>query len=902
MTIRNLDHAFQPRSVAIIGASGRPGAVGKVVLDNVLAGGFAGAVWPVNPKYAELGGKRCYHAVADLPEAPDLAVIMTPPQSVPGLIAELGAKGTRAAVVLTAGLTAESGLRQQMLDAAKPYLLRIIGPNTIGLSLPPLGLNAGFAHLPARAGRLALISQSGAIATTLIDWAADKELGFSHIISLGDMADVDVGDCLDMLANDPGTNAILMYLETVSNPLKFMSAARAASRLKPVIAVKSGRHEKAAKAAATHTGALAGADRVVDAALRRAGILRVTELAELFDAAEVMARFHPLASGRLGIVTNGGGAGVLAVDKLMDEEGDLADLSPETLDALNAFLPETWSHANPVDIIGDAPPERYRRAIATVAADPGVDALMVINCPTALGSPAAAAEVVGELVTAGSVNGKPVLACWLGDHAARPARHVLQKAGVASFDTPGEAIQALSFLTGWGQRQQALMRVPARRGEDVITDRHAAEAIFVKVAAEGRAVLTEDEAKQVLKAYGIRITETLVAETPEAVAAAAETLLPDAGAVVVKLLSKTISHKSDVGGVVLNIGNGADAAKAARDIIARVEKARPGARIDGFTIQPMISLSGSHELIIGVDEDPIFGPVILFGAGGTSVEVLADTAIGLPPFDDVLGADIISRTRISRLLAGYRDRPAADRQSILHALNAVSQLVVDFPCLKALDINPLLASANGSIALDARIEIDPARIDEPAPNPRLALRPYPGEWTRGILVEGNQHFVLRAIKPSDVALYPAFFEKVTAEDIRLRFNQPQRRVPQDMLLRFTQIDYDREMAFVAIDPETGALGGVARLAADPDRDKAEYGILVRSDLQGIGLGWALLSHLLKYARTAGIGEVFGTISAQNRKMLEMCERLGFAVSHDPNEPGGSIARIFPAEAAIAIED
>ena len=419
MTIRNLEHAVHPKSVAVFGASVREASVGRVVIDNIVKGGFEGEIWPVNPKYRRVAGLRCYHTASELPGIPDLGVIVTPPETVPGIVRDLGDKGTRAAVVITAGLTRENGLRQAMLDAARPHLFRIIGPNTLGLMIPPVKLNASFAHMAAKPGNIALLSQSGAIVTSLIDWAAENNIGFSHIVSLGDMADVDVGDYLDMLAGDAKTRAIVMYLETIPNPRKFMSAARAAARIKPVIAVKSGRHEQAAKAAATHTGALSGADRVVEAALQRAGILRVKGLDELFDAAEITARFAPLERSRVGIVTNGGGAGVLAVDQLVDCKGEMAELSPATIECLNAALPPTWSHANPVDIIGDAPPERYTAAVEAVAADPGTDAILVMNCPTGLASPTEAAVAVAELTKEGKIDGKPVLTCWLGEHTAR---------------------------------------------------------------------------------------------------------------------------------------------------------------------------------------------------------------------------------------------------------------------------------------------------------------------------------------------------------------------------------------------------------------------------------------------------------------------------------------------------
>lgn len=888
MTIRNLEYMCRPRSLAVIGASDREGSVGRVVLQNILAAGFKGPVYPVNPKYHEVAGLPCFAAAGDLPQPPDLAVIVTPPQTVPGIIAELGERGTKAAIVITAGLNDANGLRQKMLDAARPHLLRIIGPNTLGLMIPPMKLNAGFAHMAAGKGDIALLSQSGALATSLIDWAAEKGIGFSHIVSLGDMADVDVADYIDMLAGDAGTRAIMLYLESIPNPRKFMSAARAAARIKPVIAVKSGRHEAAAKAAATHTGALSGADRVVDAALRRAGILRVGGLADLFDATETIARFRPMKRARVGIVTNGGGAGVLAVDQLMDGGGELAELSPDTIASLDAVLPATWSRANPVDIIGDAPAARYGAALKAVAEDDGVDAVLVINCPTGLASPIEAAGGIVTGVENGKAAGKPVLACWLGEHTARQARQALQAAGVASFDTPAESARAISYLDGWSRAQEALTRVPESGSADVAGRVAEARAIFKGAAADGRAMLTEPEAKAVLAAYGMSVPQTLEARTPEEAEEFAATLLKDWDKVVVKLLSKAISHKSDVGGVVLNIETAKAVREAAEAIEARVRKARPDADIEGYAVQPMVEMKHAHELIVGMSRDPVFGPVMLFGSGGVSVEVVDDTAIALPPLDDVLGEELITRTRIGRLLAGYRDRRPADRSAILQALNAVAQMVVDFPCIAGIDVNPLLCGHESAVALDARIEIDISRVGEKGPNPDLAIRPWPAGWDKDFVSDTGARYRLRPIKPADVALYPDFLAQVSPDDARLRFLAPRRAFPDEMLKRLTQLDYDREMAFIALG-EDGSLAGIARLSADPNHESAEFGLLVRSDLQGRGIGGALLSHLIDYGRADGLKRIEGIMFDENAKMVELARTLGFKVSDHPDDSTLEIA-------------
>jgi acetyltransferase len=875
MTIRNLDKTLAPRSIAVIGASERDNSVGRIVLQNIRAT-YEGAVYPVNLKYDAVLGLKCYRTVAELPEAPDVAVIMTPAPTVPGLVAQLGLHGCKAAVVLSAGVGTGNGLRQSMLDAARPHMLRVIGPNTIGLIAPRVNLNASFAHLAPHRGRLGLISQSGAIVSSMIDWAVAEGVGFSQVFSLGDMADVDIGDCLDLLAVDDQTDAILIYAESITNPRKFMSAARAASRIKPVIAVKPGRHIEAAKAAATHTGALAGADRVVDAVLHRAGIIRVDDLEDLFDAAEVTGRYRPIERARTAIVTNGGGAGVLAVDELLDRGATLADISPATIERLDAAMPSTWSRSNPVDVIGDAPPERYRAAIEAVAADAGVDAILVMNCPTGIADPLASARAVAELTKRGTIAGKPLVACWLGKHAAEPARSLLQAAGVGCFDTPAHAAQAIALLTRWNQLRQQLERVPPAPDESALNVA-AITGIIADVAAEGRTLLTEPEAKAILAYCGIGVPETVSCANEDEVEAAASRLLATVPSVVVKMLSRRITHKSDVGGVVLNLTTAKDARIAARDIRSRFAVVHPVTFLDGYTVQPMVRRKHAHELIAGITTDPTFGPVIVFGAGGTSVEVVDDTAIGLPPLDAVLAQDIVDKTRISRVLAGYRDVPPADRSAITRSLVALSQLIIAVPAISSIDINPLVASADGVIALDARIEIDPARLAVPAPNPDVLLRPYPsGEQTTAVV--GDMRFVMRPIHPSDTALYPPFLGKMDPEDMRRRFLVSMPKLSTSMLVRLTQLDYDRDIAFVALEESTGALAGIVRYSSDPDHRTAEYGALVRSDFKGRGLGRALMRRLVDYARKEGIEELFGMILPDNERMLSICRDLGFSVS------------------------
>jgi acetyltransferase len=884
MTIRNLDLALAPRSVALIGASERPNSVGRVVLENVLHG-FEGAIYPVNLKYDAVLGTKCFRRVADLPEIPDLAVIMTPATTVPGLIADLGELGCKTAVVLSAGLREGNGLRQAMLDAARKHTLRVIGPNTIGLLAPRAKLNASFAHLTPERGRLGLVSQSGAIVSSMIDWAVAEGVGFSQIFSLGDMADVDIGDCLDLLAQDDQTDAILLYVEAITNPRKFMSAARAASRIKPVIAVKPGRHIEAANAAATHTGALAGANRIVDAVLHRAGIIRVNDLEDLFDAAEVTGRYRPTPRARTAIVTNGGGAGVLAIDELLDRGASLAQLAPATLEALNAVLPSTWSHSNPVDIIGDAPPERYRAAVEAVGTDDGVDVILVMNCPTGIADPIASARAIADLTKRGMLAGKPILTCWLGKQAAEPARSLLQASGLGSFDTPAHAAQAIALLTRWNSLREQLERVSTADG-DARLDGAVIANILAQATAEGRTLLTEPEAKAVLAACGVQVPETVACKTEDDVAAAAARLLTKGPSVVVKMLSRQITHKSDMGGVVLNLKTARDARFAAKVIRARFQVAYPGATLDGFAVQPMVEGKHSHELLAGLTTDPLFGPLVVFGAGGTGVEVIDDTAMGLAPLDDILASDIIEHTRISRLLRGYRDVPAANIGAITQVLVALSRLAVAFPAIASIDINPLLAFAESAVALDARIEIDPTKLEVEPPNPYLLVRPYPSGEEKVIELHGTR-FAIRPIRPADAELYPEFLRKMHPEDMRRRFLAPITAISRPLLVRLTQLDYDRDIAFVALD-QAGELAGIVRYSADPDHCSAEYGVLVRSDLKGRGLGIALMRRLIDHGRKEGLTELFGAVLPDNERMLRICRELGFSI--DERVPGEQLVR------------
>ncbi len=891
MTIRNLDALLAPASIALIGATDRPGSVGATIARNLSEPGYEGRIFFVSPRHASVLGRRCYSSIAELPETPDLAVIATPPATVAVLAGELSARGTRAIVAITAGLDASQ--KRAMLEAGRSRIVRVLGPNSIGLMLPRIGLNASFAHCAALPGDLAFLSQSGALVTAVVDWACSRRIGFSHVISLGDMADVDFGDLLDYLAGDTRSRAILLYMEAVTHAAKFMSAARRAARVKPVIVIKSGRHAAAARAAASHTGRLAGHDAAYDAAFRRAGVLRVTALEELFEAAEMLSRVPRLTGERLMILTNGGGAGVLAADHLADEQGTLAELSGETRAALDRILPPAWSKANPVDIIGDAGPQRYAEALQAVLADPGCDAVLAINCPTALAS---STEIAHRAVTTwrAARTTKPLITNWLGDGGAAEARRNFAGAGIATFETPAAAVRGFMHLVQHGRAQDELMRTPPAMPQEGAPDTAAAAATIDAALNAGRSMLSEFEGKSLLAAYGIPVVPTVMAAADMAdVRRAAGGLLARGGTVVLKILSDDISHKSDVGGVHLELASVDEVVSAATAMLERVRSARPEARIAGFTLSPMIRRPRAHELIAGMSVDANFGPLIMFGAGGTAVEVVADTSLALPPLDLQLARDLIGRTRVARLLAGYRDRKAADVDAIARTLVQISALACRHPEIRELDINPLLADETGVIALDARVRIADAKREPRTP---LAITPYPREWERATMLTGHGDILLRPIRPEDEMLYAAFLARVTQADLRLRLFAPQKELSHKFLARMTQIDYAREMAFVALSKaagpkETGELLGVSRFAADPDYVRAEYAILVRSDLKGQGLGWILMQQLIDYARATGIKEIFGSVLSENTNMLKMCRELGFTVEYEPGDPSQRHVRL-----------
>ena len=895
MSTYRLDKLFAPRSVAVVGASPRDTSPGRAVLSNLRAAAFEGSIDLVNPRYAEIEGIKAVKTIQDLPTPPDLVVIATPPQSVPGIVKAAGEKGAAAAIIITAGLGhGTDSLADGCEKAARATGLRLVGPNCLGVLSSRAKLNASFAARMPPTGDLALVSQSGAITAGLIEWSAVHGIGFSAVVSLGDMIDVDLGDLLDFFALDGTTRAILLYVESINNARKFMSAARAAARIKPVVVVKSGRHAQGAKAAQTHTGALAGSDAVYEAAFRRAGLLRVLDLDELFAAAETLGRVRPFLGKRLAILTNGGGIGVLAVDRLVDLGGTLAGISPGTLQKLDSALPPIWSRANPVDIAGDADPARYVTALEGLIEDPENDAILVMNVPTALASTPAAARSVAAVAQAhrnSLIRSKPIFAVWVGTNEA--VTPIFEADGIPSYETESDAVQGFMHLVHYREALDALMATPPSLPQDFKPDVAMARDVVANAVEGGRAWLDPIEMTRLLAAYSIPIAPALLARSADEAAVAARPWLAEGLGVVAKILSPDIVHKSEVGGVRLNLASERAVREAVADILARARAAKPDARITGVTLHPMILRPKARELIAGIADDPTFGPVIVFGRGGTAVEVIDDKALALPPLDLKLARDLIARTRVSRVLKAYRDVPAADLDAVALLLVKLAQLAADVPELRELDLNPVLADRSGIIAVDARAMVAPLKPARrgPAGHPRFAIRPYPKEWERAAALRDGTRILVRPVRPEDEPLYGPFFAAVTPQDLRLRFFAPVKEFGHRFIARLTQIDYARAMAFVAIEETMGNMLGVIRLHADANYDSGEYAVLVRSDLKGRGLGYLLMQLIIEYARAEGLKTIEGQVLSENTAMLAMCKELGFDIALDPRDPDTYLVKL-----------
>ena len=885
---RPLDAIFRPTRVAVVGASEREGSVGRALLENLTGGAFAGTVIPVNPARASVLGVPAVRSLAEAPGPVDLAVIATPAETVPDVVRQCAEAGVPGAVVISAGFretgAAGARLEREVMDEARRGPVRVVGPNCLGVMVPHLGLNATFAHTMARPGGVALVSQSGALLTSILDWSLREHVGFSAVVSAGSMLDVGWGDLITYLGNDPKTQSILLYMESVGDARAFLSAARAVALRKPIIVIKAGRTEQAAKAAASHTGTLVGSDAVLNAAFRRTGVLRVDTIAELFYLAEALAKQPRPAGRRLTILTNAGGPGVLATDALVAGGGELAPLSDATRDALDALLPPHWSRANPIDLLGDADAERVARALQIVAHDEDSDGLLVTLVPVGTANPTQVAERVKPYAHA---TRKPLLACWMGGAAMAAGEEILNEAGVPTFAYPDTAARVFNHMWRYSYNLAALYETPAPSAEAGAVDPERARQLIEAARAGGRTLLTEAESKGLLAAYGVPTTETRVAQSAEEAVAHADAL---GYPVVVKLHSATLTHKTDVGGVKLDLPDAEAVRRAYAEVRAGLEARGQAAAFDGVSVQPMVRADGT-ELIVGSSPDAQFGPVLLFGAGGSLVEVTRDRALGLPPLTTTLARRMMEQTRIHEALRGVRGRASVDLAELEALLVRFSHLVVDQPLIREVEINPLLAGPDGLLALDARVVLYGPEVDV-ADLPRPAIRPYPWAYAGPFALRNGESIEIRPIRPEDEPLMVRFHEALSEESVYLRYAGTlglDRRVAHDRLARLCFIDYDQEMALVAVreTQEGPALLGVGRLTRlDVLADGAaegEFALLVGDAAQGQGLGTELLRRLVDVGRHEGLTRIVGDILAENQPMQRVARSLGFTLQRVPED-------------------
>jgi acetyltransferase len=879
-----LDAILHPNNVALIGATEKQGSVGRTILSNLITNPFGGTIFPVNPKRPNVLGIKSYASILDVPDQVDLAIIVTPAKIVPKVIQECIEAGIPGAIIISAGFKeiGEEGaeLERQIMDIARGKM-RIIGPNCLGVMMPMRGLNATFAGAMARPGNVAFISQSGAICTAVLDWSFEENVGFSAFISIGSMLDIGWGDLIYYLGDDPNTHSIVIYMESVGDARSFLSAAREVSRSKPIIVIKAGRTEAAAKAAASHTGSLTGSDEVLDTAFRRVGVLRVNNISDVFYMAEVLAKQPRPKGNRLTIVTNAGGPGVLATDALIMGGGELAQISDETMDELNDFLPGAWSHNNPIDILGDAEPERYAKALEIAAKDKNNDGLLVILTPQDMTDPTQTAEALRPYANSTK---KPVLASWMGGAEVATGERILNRANIPTFSYPDTAMRLFNYMWRYADNLRALYETPELASDEQdAPDREKVRKIIESARNTGRTILTENESKQVLAAYGVNtIVDRIATSEDDAVAAADELGYP----VVAKIHSETITHKSDVGGVRLNLED----ADAVRDAFRRIESSvaeKVGAEhFDGVNIQPMIKIDDGYEIIIGSSVDSQFGPVILFGTGGSLVEVFKDRALGLPPLTTTLARHMMERTKIYEALKGVRGRESVDLKALEKLLVRFSQIVAEQPWIAEMDINPLLASSSHLLALDARVVLHPKDTAE-EDLPHLAIRPYPTQYMDVWESPKNQTINIRPIRPEDEPYMVKFHEVLSERSVYMRYFSPmklQQRVAHERLSRICFIDYDREMVLVATrrNPDSGETEILAagRLTKLHTRNEGEFGLLVGDPFQGYGLGTELLKRLIDVGRDEGLGTIVGYILPDNTAMQNICESLGFKLQRN----------------------
>ena len=875
-----LDKIFAPKSVALIGATEKHGTVGRTILWNLISSPFGGTIYPINPNRPSVLGIKAYPSISAAPEQIDLAVICTPAPSVPNLVKECVDMGVPGAIVISAGFKEigpeGAALEAQIMEHARQGNLRIIGPNCLGVMNPHSGLNATFAADIAKPGSVGFISQSGALCTAVLDWSFRENVGFSAFVSIGSMLDVGWGDLIYHLGDDPKTNSIVIYMETIGDARSFLSAAREVALTKPIIVIKPGRTASAAKAAASHTGSLTGSDDVLEAAFRRCGVLRVNDISDLFNMAETLAHQPRPKGPRLTIVTNAGGPGVLATDALILSGGELTEFSPETMDTLNKFLPPVWSHNNPIDVIGDAGPERYAKSLEVAAADPNSDGLLVILTPQAMTESTKTAEALAPYARS---TGKPVLASWMGGQNVEQGLQLLGEAGIPTFEYPDTATRVFTYMWRSAYNLRGIYETPTL-AETIAPDRAKAEQMIAAARESGRTILTEVESKQLLAAYGLPIVETVIARTEEEAVKAANSI---GYPVVLKIYSETITHKSDVGGVQLNLKD-ADAVRRAYQTIETSVREKVGAQhFQGVSVQPMVKLEG-YEVIIGASIDPQFGPVLLFGSGGQLVEVYKDRALALPPLNSTLARRMIEQTTIYKALKGVRGRQPVDLEALAQLMVRFSELVVEQRWIKEIDINPLLASADRLLALDARVVVHDKSVT-PERLPKLAIRPYPLKYVKPWTTAQGETVTIRPIRPEDEPLLVKFHETLSDRSVYLRYLKDfdySERVAHQRLARICFIDYDREMALVAEGKDcNGApeIMGVARLSKHHHRPEGVLNLLINDRFQGHGIGRELLGQVLQVARDEKLERVIARMTVDNHAMQQLCKKLGFRLYH-----------------------
>jgi len=879
VSIRHLDAVFKPRRVAVVGASDSPQGVGYAVLRNMIGAGFDGVVYPVNAKRESVQGIVAYRSVMDLPNTPDLAVICTPAPTVAGVVRQCAEAGIKGVVIISAGFreTGPNGLavEQEILRIARPNDMCVIGPNCLGVITPRLGLNASFTVGMPGDGNIAFISQSGALGTSVLDWAQKMGIGLSYFVSVGNMMDTGFPDLIDYFGQDPRTKSLILYIESIVDARRFVSAARAFTRTMPIIAYKAGRFEQSAAAAASHTGALMGADDVHDAAFRRAGIERVFEIDDLFDCAELLGRQKPPSQGRLAILTNAGGPGVMATDALIARDGELAELEPATLEKLNGCLPSAWSHGNPVDLLGDATSQRYADAAGIVLDDPGVDALLVILTPQAMTDGRETAERIGEVAAKTS---KPVLGAWLGGASVESGRLTLTKHNVPSYPSPERAIRGFMHLVSYSQNIQTLYETPSVVPIKGLGSNREGGSLM----GRPETTLSEIDSKKLLQDFGIPVALAESASDADQAAALADAM---GYPVVMKVRSPQITHKTDVGGVALGLGDEDAVRGAFARITESASRLRPGAVVQGVSVQPMIGGRDGVEMILGVKKDPVFGSVLLAGMGGVTAEVLNDKVLGIPPLNERLARRMLESLRCWPLLTGYRGRPPVDVDGLVEVLIHLSFLVAETPNIKELDINPLLVTPRGVTALDARIMTDGSPGTPDAHYSHLAIRPYPMEYNEKVRLEDGTEVTFRAIRPEDEPRWHELLASCSAESLRARFFSTIGKTTHKMAMRYCYTDYDREMAIVALinEGDRKRMIGVGRLVADPDHTDAEYAILVADQWQSHGIGTMLTSHCLKTAKRWGISRVYGGTMIENRRMVATFKEQGFDIVTESEE-------------------